>query len=51
VEFLHQYDVPATYVIGVTAKPFSAHCWAQSGAIVLNDDVERVAQFTRLLAV
>lgn len=51
VEFLRQYHVPATYVIGVTAKPFSAHCWVQLGALVLNDDVERVAQFTPILSV
>lgn len=51
VEFLHRYHVSASYVIGVTAKPFSAHCWVQSGAVVLNDDVERVAQFTPILSV
>lgn len=51
VEFLYKFDVPASYVIGVTSKPFSAHCWVQYGSVVLNDDLERVAQFAPILSV
>lgn len=33
-------------VFGVRARPFQAHCWVQSGDILLNDRVENVAQFS-----
>lgn len=35
----------ATFVMGVSAQPFSAHCWIQSGETVLNDSLENVLPF------
>lgn len=41
--------IRAHAVIGVTADPFQAHCWAQYGAIVLGDSIDNVKRFTPLL--
>ena len=38
-------------VFGVTAHPFSAHCWVQAGETVLNDSIDHVTAFTPILAV
>lgn len=37
VRFLAKRELHANLVFGITADPFSAHCWAQHGAVVLND--------------
>ena len=36
----------ATLVIGVRIAPFRAHAWVQQGTALLNDDCERVNNFT-----
>jgi hypothetical protein len=38
-------------VIGVKAKPFEAHCWAQHGSVVLTDPIEHVFQFKPILVI
>ena len=43
--------VDVRLVIGVVGKPFAAHCWVERDGMVLNDDLETVAQFTPILAV
>lgn len=37
-------------VLGVTPRPFGAHCWVQMGARVLNDRLTRIAAFTPIYA-
>lgn len=37
-------------VIGVAINPFQAHAWVQAGGTVLNDRLERVLQFTPVVA-
>ncbi|TYC83768.1 lasso peptide biosynthesis B2 protein [Novosphingobium sp. BW1] len=37
-------------VIGVAINPFQAHAWVQAGDRLLNDRLERVRQFTQILA-
>ncbi len=37
------------WVIGVSARPFAAHAWVQSGPCVVNDQHERVRRFTPIL--
>jgi len=37
LRFLARRGLPADIVLGVTAKPFAAHCWAQAGDLVLNE--------------
>lgn len=41
----------ARLVLGVSAAPFSAHCWVQAGDCVLNDRLENVRPFEPLLAI
>lgn len=38
-------------VLGVTSLPFSAHCWAQKGDVVLNDTLDEVQRYTPILVV
>jgi hypothetical protein len=37
-------------VMGVKLDPFSAHCWVQMGDCIANDRLERVRNFTPILA-
>lgn len=39
IKFLAKRKLRASIVFGVTSEPFSAHCWVQSGNLVLNDTV------------
>lgn len=41
----------ADIVFGVKCFPFEAHCWAQSGGMVLTDPLERVRRFVPMLAI
>jgi hypothetical protein len=38
-------------VFGVRVAPFGAHCWVQSGSVVLNDPLDRVLAHTPILVV
>lgn len=49
MHFLGRNRAGATLVFGVTSKPFKAHCWLQSGDLVLNDQLDRIAPFTPIL--
>jgi hypothetical protein len=42
---------PVNIVFGVKCFPFEAHCWAQSGGMVLTDPLERVRRFSPMLAI
>lgn len=41
----------ANWVFGVRTWPFGAHCWLQLEDAVLDDDPERVARYTPIMAV
>jgi hypothetical protein len=49
--FLASEGLPVDVVFGVTGVPFSAHCWAQSGDIVLNDAIGNVQAHTPILVI
>ncbi len=49
--FLHQRGLTADLVFGVIRQPFAAHCWVQAHDVVLNDRLDRVAEFTPILVV
>jgi hypothetical protein len=38
------------WVFGVRTWPFRAHCWLQSGDLALDDEAERLAAFTPIMA-
>jgi hypothetical protein len=50
-KFLVNYAIRPQCVIGVHARPFSAHCWLEHEQWVLNDTVERVRRYTPILRV
>lgn len=50
LEFLARRDLFPTWVFGVQAKPFGAHCWIQEGGYLLNETVEYAGQFTAIMA-
>ncbi len=41
----------ASLVFGVKLDPFAAHCWVQSGDVLLNDRPERVERFARVRSI
>ncbi len=49
--FLRRRGFEATWVFGVQAWPFEAHCWLQVGDTVLDDSLDRVRPFTPILAI
>lgn len=48
---LHSRGQSATWVFGVKTWPFGAHCWLQLDDDVLDDDPDRVARYTPIMAV
>ena len=51
VRFLSRYDLYPDWVFGVRDDPFSAHCWVQAGAIVLNDHLDNVIGYAPIMTV
>lgn len=51
VELLARHDLFPDWIIGVSTNPFKAHSWVHANDRVLNDQPERVARFTPILAV
>ena len=48
---LQTRGLDAVWVFGVRTWPFAAHCWLQIEDRVLDDDPDRVAQYTPIMAV
>jgi hypothetical protein len=51
IEFLAQHGIFATWVFGVRARPFVAHCWVQHAGTVFNDTVEQVTSYVPIMLV
>ena len=51
VEFLSRYGVYPTWVYGVKAEPFSAHCWVQEENFAFNEAVETVRDYSPIMTV
>lgn len=51
VHFLARSGLFPTWVFAVKMDPFTAHCWVQESAIVLNDKVEYCRDFTPIMAI
>jgi hypothetical protein len=49
--FLSRYGSHPTWVIGVCARPWSAHSWLQIENCVLDSSPEEVCRFTPILAI
>ena len=46
VRWLASHGESAALVFGVKLDPFAAHCWVQSGEMLLNDHLGRIERFT-----
>ncbi|TAM57512.1 MAG: lasso peptide biosynthesis B2 protein [Rhodanobacter sp.] len=46
LRFLSRRRLPANIVFGVTPEPFAAHCWVQTGDMVLNETLSEVHAHT-----
>ncbi len=51
IDFLSRFHLYPDWVFGVQDDPFSAHCWVQTGARVLNDYWDRVSGYTPIMIV
>jgi hypothetical protein len=51
LEFLAVHGLHPSWVFGVQARPFAAHCWIQHDGVLLNDSVVRTSRFTPILSV
>lgn len=51
IEFLALKKIYPTWVFGVQAQPFGAHCWVQQADQLLNESTEYVGQFTPIMAI
>jgi hypothetical protein len=51
IEFLARYGLFPSWVFGVRARPFEAHCWVQHAGIVFNDTVEQVGAYVPVMVV
>jgi Transglutaminase-like superfamily len=49
--FLARYGIYPIFVIGVSAKPFSAHCWLQQEDVVFNSEPTYTQGFTPILVI
>ena len=48
---LNRQGIAADWVFGVNTWPFVAHCWLQTGDLVIADRIERVRLYTPIMAV
>jgi hypothetical protein len=51
LEFLARYQLFPSWVFGVRARPFAAHCWVQHDGFVCNDTVEHVSGYVPIMVV
>lgn len=47
--YLQRHSIYPAWIYGVQAAPFRAHCWLQLDDLVIDDTVERVSRFTRIM--
>ena len=46
---LRRRAIPARLIVGVSGRPFAAHCWVQVDDIIVNDMTDHVAAFVPIL--
>ncbi len=51
LHFLARFDVFPQWVYGVKLEPWGAHCWVQSGDLVVNDIVDNVNSYTPIMSI
>ncbi len=48
---LRRSGIDGRLILGVTARPFAAHCWVQLDDMVLNGDMDLIHLFTPILVI
>jgi hypothetical protein len=51
LEFLARHEIFPSWVFGVRARPFAAHCWVQHADVVFNDSIEHSSSYTPIMVV
>lgn len=51
IEFLAAFRIFPTWVFGVRLDPWAAHCWVQEQGMLFNDNIERTAGYTPIMAI
>ena len=51
LEFLARHRIFPSWVFGVRARPFAAHCWVQDADVVFNDTPEHVRTYVPIMAI
>ncbi len=51
MKFLVRSSLNATWIFGVRTNPFQAHCWVQTGTVVLNDTFDNVSTYSPIMTV
>jgi hypothetical protein len=51
LELFARHALYPTWVFGVHARPFAAHCWLQHDDVVLNDTVEHISHYTPIMMI
>lgn len=51
LHFLSKFNVFPSLIFGVIPDPFQAHCWLQHRAMVINDSLSRVSEYTPIMLV
>jgi len=51
LEFLARHRIFPSWVFGVRARPFAAHCWVQDADVVFNDTAEHVSTYVPIMAI
>ena len=51
VHFLARYGVFPQWVFAVKLEPFAAHCWVQTGDLLLNDTIDNVRDYTPIMSI
>jgi hypothetical protein len=49
LDVLAAHGCPATLVIGVSSRPFMAHCWVEQSGVLLSDVIDNVQSYTPIL--
>lgn len=49
--FFQMRDIRVTWTFGVKLQPFAAHCWLEHGDAIVNDSVDSINRFTRIMRV
>jgi hypothetical protein len=51
LHFLARFHIFPSWVFGVIAEPFQAHCWLQWRDLVLNDSLPHIEGYTPIMLV